>query len=315
MVNKAEGILSSIGNTPLVHLRYLSPEVGARVLVKLEGTNPGGSVKDRSALWMVRHAEREGFLNSGKTILEATSGNTGIGLAMVGASLGYRVKLVLPESVSIERRHILKAFGADLILTPGERGTDGAITLAEHLLEEDPDKFYMPDQYSNSANWLSHYESTAPEIIRQTSGRINAFIAGMGTGGTLMGVSRGLKEFSQNIRIIGVEPEIGHSIQGLKNMKESAVPAIFDRRRLDSIITRSDSEAFSMTRELALKEGLFVGMSGGAAVSAAVQIARDMSQDETLVVLVADRGDRYLSTGVFKQAYPGFITGSRNDML
>ncbi len=302
MVNKAEGILSSIGNTPLVRLKHLAPKGGAGILVKLEGTNPGGSVKDRSALWMVRHAEKNGFLHSGKIILEATSGNTGIGLAMVGAAMGYKVKLVLPESVSLERRHILSAFGAELVLTPGERGTDEAISVAEQLFDEEPDKFYMPDQYSNNANWLSHYESTAPEIIRQTAGGVNAFVAGMGTGGTLMGVSRRLKEFSPDIRIIGVEPETGHRIQGLKNMKESAVPAIFDRRRLDSIISKTDSEAFSMTRKLALREGLFVGMSGGAAVSAAVQVAHDMSPGETLVVLVADRGDRYLSTGVFKQA-------------
>lgn len=300
--NHTEGILSSIGNTPLVQLKHLALEGGARILVKLEGTNPGGSVKDRSALWMVRHAEAKGLLYRGKSILEATSGNTGIGLAMVGAAMGYKVKLVLTESVSVERRDILKAFGAELILTPGEQGTDGAITHAKQLLGEDPDKFYMPDQYSNSANWLSHYESTAPEIIRQTAGRVNSFVAGMGTGGTLMGVSRGLKEFSADIRIIGVEPEIGHSIQGLKNMKESAIPAIFDEDRLDCTISKSDSDAFSMTRELALKEGLFVGMSGGAAVSAAVEVASHMEPGETLVVLVADRGDRYLSTGVFKEA-------------
>ncbi|MCD4707543.1 MAG: cysteine synthase family protein [Candidatus Sabulitectum sp.] len=297
-----EGILSSIGNTPLVQLRYLASEGGARILLKLEGTNPGGSVKDRSALWMVRDAEKRGLLDGGKTILEATSGNTGIGLAMVGAAMDYKVKLVLPEGVSVERRHILSAFGAELVLSPGERGADGAVSLAEQLFGEEPDKFYMPDQYSNSANWLSHYESTAPEIIRQTAGGINAFVAGMGTGGTLMGVSRGLKEFSPDIRIIGVEPEPGHSIQGLKNMKESVMPAIFDENRLDSIISQSDSDAFSMTRELALKEGLFAGMSGGAAVSAAVQVAQDMSPGETLVVLVADRGDRYLSTGVFRKA-------------
>ncbi len=302
MLNKENGILNSIGNTPLVQLRYPGPENGARILVKLEGSNPGGSVKDRSALWMVRDAVNSGSLYPGKTILEATSGNTGIGLAMVGAALGYRVKLVLPESVSMERRHVLSAFGAELVLTPGEKGTDGAISEAEKLLDQDSDKFYMPDQYSNRANWLSHYESTAPEIIKQTSGRINAFVAGIGTGGTLMGVGRRLKEFSQEVRIIGVEPEPGHSIQGLKNMKESAKPAIFEEERLDSIISQSDSDAFAMTRELALKEGLFVGMSGGAAVSAAIQVARGMNKKETLVVLVADRGDRYLSTGVFRQA-------------
>lgn len=296
------GILSSIGNTPLVELRHLVPERGARILVKLEGTNPGGSVKDRSALWMVRQAEHNGLLSRGTTILEATSGNTGIGLAMVGATLGYKVKLVVPESISTERKHILRAFGAELILTSGKQGTDGAVSISKQLYAEEPDKFYMPDQYSNSANWLSHYESTAPEIVRQTAGRVNAFVAGIGTGGTLMGVSRGLKELSQDIRIIGVEPEVGHSIQGLKNMKESAVPAIFDQKRLDRIVFRSDEDAFSTTRDLALREGIFAGMSGGAAVSAALRVAADMSPGQTLVVLVADRGDRYLSTGVFKPA-------------
>ncbi|MEA3265666.1 MAG: cysteine synthase family protein [Candidatus Fermentibacteria bacterium] len=299
MLNNVDGILSSIGNTPLVQLRYLGPENGARILAKLEGSNPGGSVKDRSALWMVRDAVNSGFLHAGKTILEATSGNTGIGLAMVGAAMGYRVKLVLPESVSMERRHVLSAFGAELVLTPGEKGTDGAISQAERLFDQDSDKFYMPDQYSNRANWLSHYESTAPEIISQASGNIDAFVAGMGTGGTLMGAGRRLKEFSQEVRIIGVEPEIGHSIQGLKNMTESAKPVIFEEDRLDCVMSQTDSDAFAMTRDLAVREGLFVGLSGGAAVSAAIKVARDMNPGETVVVLIADRGDRYISTGVF----------------
>ena len=293
------GILSAIGNTPVARLRYTGSRGGAEILLKLEGTNPGGSVKDRSALWMVRQAEKEGLLHRGRTILEATSGNTGIGLAMVGAVLGYKVKLVLPENVSVERRHILQAFGARLLTTPGHLGTDGAIVVAKQIFQDNPEQYFMPDQYSNNANWLSHYESTAPEIIRQTAGTVNAFVAGIGTGGTLMGVSRRLKEFSPEIRIIGVEPEVGHCIQGLKNMKESATPAIFDRSRLDMVVSRSDSDAFAMTRALAVKEGLFVGLSGGAAVSAAVQVAAGMKPDETVVVLIADRGDRYLSTGVF----------------
>ncbi len=293
------GILSAIGNTPVARLRYTGFREGAGILLKLEGTNPGGSVKDRSALWMVRHAEKEGLLYRGRTIIEATSGNTGIGLAMVGAALGYKVKLVIPDNVSAERKHILQAFGARLITTRGHLGTDGAIAVAKQVYQDNPEQYFMPDQYSNNANWLSHYESTAPEIIRQTAGTVNAFVAGIGTGGTLMGVSRRLKEFSPEIRIIGVEPEIGHSIQGLKNMKESATPAIFDRSRLDMVISRSDSDAFAMTRALAVREGLFVGLSGGAAVSAAVQVAERMRPDETVVVLIADRGDRYLSTGVF----------------
>ncbi len=295
-------ILDSIGNTPIVQLRHLAPERGAAILIKLEGSNPGGSVKDRVALWMVRQAEEERLLTKGKTILEATSGNTGIGLALVGATLGYRVKLTVPENVSAERKQTLKAYGAELILSPGGRGTDGAIELADRLLNTDPDMYYMPDQYSNAANWLSHYETTSREIIRQTGERVDAFVAGLGTGGTLMGVSRGLKELSSDIQIIGVEPEQGHSIQGLKNMEESAVPAIFESDRIDRIISRSDMQAFEMTSLLARREGLFVGMSGGAAVSAAITVAQEMDQGTTLVVLVADRGDRYLSTGVFRGA-------------
>jgi len=213
------GILSAIGNTPVARLRYTGFRKGAGILLKLEGTNPGGSVKDRSALWMVRHAEKEGLLYRGRTIIEATSGNTGIGLAMVGAALGYKVKLVIPDNVSAERKHILQAFGARLITTRGHLGTDGAIAVAKQVYQDNPEQYFMPDQYSNNANWLSHYESTAPEIIRQTAGTVNAFVAGIGTGGTLMGVSRRLKEFSPEIRIIGVEPEIGHSIQGLKNIR------------------------------------------------------------------------------------------------
>ena len=295
-------ILDSIGNTPVVRLRHLARERGAAILVKLEGSNPGGSVKDRVALWMVRRAEEEGFLKRGKTILEATSGNTGIGLALVGVTLGYKVKLTVPENVSAERKQTLQAYGAELVLSPGERGTDGAIELADRLLNSDPDMYYMPDQYSNTANWLSHYETTSREIIRQTGGRVDTFVAGMGTGGTLMGVSRRLKELSGDIQIIGVEPEQGHSIQGLKNMEESAVPAIFESDRIDRIISRSDMQAFEMTSLLARREGLFVGMSGGAAVSAAITVAQEMDQGATLVVLVADRGDRYLSTGVFRGA-------------
>lgn len=292
-------LLDSIGGTPLVELRNLSPAGGARVLVKLEGSNPGGSVKDRAAAWMVRHAVRDGLLKPGNVILEATSGNTGIGLAMVGAAMGYPVELVLPESVSIERRQTLKAFGAGLIITPGALGTDGAIEEVVRIREKAPHRYFVPDQYGNRANWLSHYESTSLEILGQTGGEIHAFVAGMGTGGTLMGHSRRFAEEDPSIQVIGVEPEPGHSIQGLKNMRESSVPAIFDHRRLSGVVSRTDTEAFTMTGLLARKEGLFVGMSGGAAVSAALEVARDMRPGETVVALAADRGDRYLSTGIY----------------
>ncbi len=297
---KMPGLLDSIGNTPLIELRLISPKGGARVLAKLEGSNPGGSVKDRPALWMINTAEENGRLVPGKVILEPTSGNTGIGLAMVGACKGYRVKLTLPECVSTERRQILLAYGAELVLTPSHERTDGAIRAAYRIMEEKPDRYYMPDQFTNSDNWRSHYETTGPEVLRQTDNGITAFVAGMGTTGTLMGVGRRLKEHSPNIQIIGVEPVEGHAIQGLKNMNEAIVPAIYEKNRLDSIIVVDDRTAFAMTNRLALEEGLFVGMSSGAAVCAALQVAADLSKSDTVVVLLPDRGDRYLSTSLFR---------------
>jgi cysteine synthase B len=269
-------------------------------LVKLEGHNPGGSVKDRPALWMIQRAEQAGRLKPGKVILEPTSGNTGIGLAMVGACKGYRVKLTLPECVSIERRQTLMAFGAELVLTPAAERTDGAIRAAHKLMEEDPDRYFMPNQFANPDNWLSHYESTGPEILEQTGGNIAAFVAGMGTSGTLMGVGRRLKEYNPRIQIIGVEPPEGHAIQGLKNMKESIVPDIYERERLDQVVTVADRPAYAMAERLALEEGLFVGMSSGAAVCGALQAAVQLSPSDTVVTVLPDRGDRYLSTNLFR---------------
>lgn len=294
-------LLDTIGHTPLVELQRVRPSgCGARILAKLEGSNPGGSVKDRPALWMIRHAEKNGKLDKGKVLLEPTSGNTGIGLAMVCACKGYRLKLTLPECVSKERRQVLLALGAELVLTPADQRTDGAIREAHRIMAADPDRYYMPNQFENPANWLSHYETTAPEILEQTGGKITAFVAGMGTTGTLMGVSRRLKEFNPAIRIIGVEPVEGHAIQGLKNMKEAIVPAIYEPDRLDSIIHVNDREAFGCANRLAVEEGLFVGMSSGAAVWAALQVAGSLSPDDTVVTLLPDRGDRYLSTSLFR---------------
>jgi len=293
-------LLESIGNTPLVELRRIRPQHGARILAKLEGHNPGGSVKDRPALWMIQHAEQDGLLAPGKVILEPTSGNTGIGLAMVGAYKGYRVKLTLPECVSMERRQTLLAYGAELVLTPPYERTDGAIREAHRLVGEDPDRYFMPNQFANPNNWLSHYESTAPEIWAQTGGQIDAFVAGMGTSGTLMGVSRRLRELDAGIQIVGVEPVPGHAIQGLKNMSESIVPPIYEPERLDRVLTVEDRSAFAMTQRLALEEGLFCGMSSGAAVCVALQVAADLSPSDTVVVLLPDRGDRYLSTSLFR---------------
>jgi cysteine synthase B len=293
-------VLESIGNTPLVELRKVRPEKGARILAKLEGNNPGGSVKDRPALWMIQRAEQNGRLVPGKVILEPTSGNTGIGLAMVGACKGYRVKLTLPECVSMERRQILLAYGAELVLTPAHERTDGAIRAAMRIFEEAPDRYFMPNQFANPDNWLSHYETTGPEILAQTGGEITAFVAGMGTTGTLMGVERRLRERNPKIRIVGVEPVEGHAIQGLKNMRESIVPEIYEPRRLDEVIVVEDRSAFAMANRLALEEGLFVGMSSGAALCGAMRVASDLSPGDTVVVLFPDRGDRYLSTNLFR---------------
>lgn len=293
------GVASAIGNTPMVRLRHLSPNPRVSILVKLEGANPGGSVKDRPACYMLKKAVESGELTPDKTILEPTSGNTGIGLAMVGVSMGYRVTLCMPECVSMERRGILMAFGADLVLTAGCRMTDGAIVEAKRMMEAEPGKYYMPDQFSNPANALAHYETTGPEIIEQTGGRISAFVAGLGTTGTIMGVGQRLKEHDAATRIIAVEPTIGHTIQGLKNMTESIVPAIYDPAMIDEVQTVGDEEAFSACHELAVREGLFCGMSSGAAVAGAIRVARDMDEG-VVVTILPDRGDRYLSTALFK---------------
>jgi cysteine synthase B len=294
-------ILSSIGNTPLVELKQVNPNPKVRLLAKLEGNNPAGSVKDRPALYMITKAEQSGRLTKDKTILEPTSGNTGIALAMIGAAKGYRVKLTLPACVSSERRHILEAFGAEVVMTPANEGTDGAIRLAHRILENEPDKYFMPNQFENLDNPLAHYETTGPEIYKQTYGQIEVFIAGMGTTGTLMGVSRYLREKLNHVKVIGVEPTPHHTIQGLKNMTESIVPAIYDRGRLDDVITLEDEAAYEMTRRLAAEEGIFAGISSGAAVAGAVQIAKDMKSG-TVVTILPDRGDRYLSTMLFRAA-------------
>jgi cysteine synthase B len=292
------GVLDSIGNTPLVKLEALNANRAVTVFAKLEGNNPGGSVKDRIAHCMIRDAEQTSRLKRGDTILEATSGNTGIGLAMVGAALGYKVVLAMPACVSLERRKILEAFGAELILSPGNEGTDGAIKLAHRMMAEAPGRYFMPNQFDNPANIRAHYETTGREIIEQTGGRIDAFVAGMGTTGTLMGAGRRLKEFNRAIRVVGVEPVLGHKVQGLKNMKESIVPRIYNPSFPDEILQVNDDAAFTTTRRLALEEGIFAGMSSGAAVFGALALASRLSSG-TIVVILPDRGDRYLSTSLF----------------
>jgi len=294
-------ILSSIGNTPMVELKQVNPNPKVRLLAKMEGNNPAGSVKDRPALYMITKAEQSGRLTKDKTILEPTSGNTGIALAMIGAAKGYRVKLTLPACVSSERRHILEAFGAEVIMTPANESTDGAIRLAHRIVENEPDKYFMPNQFENPDNPLSHYETTGPEILKQSAGQIDYFVAGMGTTGTLMGIARYLREKIKSVKIVGLEPTPHHTIQGLKNMTESIVPAIYKRDRLDDVMTIEDDEAYEMTRRLASEEGIFAGISSGAAVAGAARIAKDMKSG-TIIALLPDRGDRYLSTMLFRAA-------------
>ena len=292
-------VLDTIGKTPLVEIRNINPFPGIRIFAKLEGCNPGGSIKDRIALYMIRHAEKTGDLTPEKTIIEPTSGNTGIALAMIGAAKGYRVKLVMPGCVSMERMRIMEAFGAEVVITPDVEGTDGAIRRAWEIRDENPGKYYMPDQFSNPANVLAHYETTGPEIYDDLGGEIDCFVAGMGTTGTLMGVGRYLKEKKPGVRIVGVEPEPGHTIQGLKNMEEAIVPGIYDERLLDGKIRIGDEEAYATTRQIATREGIFTGMSSGAALAGALRVAESLGAG-TIATVFPDRGDRYLSTTLFR---------------
>jgi cysteine synthase B len=299
MKNNNKNVLGAIGNTPLVLLGDMNGNANVRIYAKLEGNNPGGSVKDRPAYYMITMAEESGELTKEKTIIEPTSGNTGIALAMIGAAKGYKVKLFMPECVSVERQLILQAFGAEVVLTPAKEAVDGAIRRSHEVLNNEPDKYYMPNQFDNPANTLSHYETTGPEIFAQTKGRIDVFVASMGTTGTLIGTGNFLREKVPDISIIGVEPTPGHAIQGLKNMRESVIPGIYDPRVLDEKITIEDGDAFETTRRLAVREGLFTGMSSGAAVAGALLVAKKMKKGN-IVVILPDRGDRYLSTTLFR---------------
>ncbi len=293
-----QNILQLIGNTPLVELRRVNPYKRVRIMVKLESFNPGGSIKDRIALNMIEAAERRGELTKDKIVLEASSGNTGIGLALVCAVKGYRCLIAMSEGASLERRKIMKAFGAEILLTPARLGTDGAIEAVYKLFRENPKKYFLTDQFNNPDNWKTHYNTTAPEIWEQTGGELDAVVATMGTTGTLMGLARKFKEMAPNVAVIGVEPYLGHAIQGLKNMKESYKPGIFDKKVPDKIIHCHDDEAFEMARRLAREEGIFVGMSSGAAVSAAIEVASHMDSG-TVVAILPDGGERYLSTELF----------------
>ena len=289
-----------VGGTPLVHLKRLpGADLEARgnvILAKLEGNNPAGSVKDRPALSMIRHAERRGDIKPGDTLIEATSGNTGIALAMAAAMGGYRMLLVMPENQSIERRQTMRAFGAELVLTPKDGGMESARDVAEKMRNEG--RGIILDQFANADNPRAHYEGTGPEIWRDTAGRVTHFVSSMGTTGTIMGVSRYLKELNPAVCIIGCQPEPGSQIPGIRKWPEAYLPKIFDRSRVDRVESVTQDEAEEMTRRLACEEGIFAGISSGGGLVVALRLASEV-ENATIVTIVCDRGDRYLSTGVF----------------
>jgi cysteinyl-tRNA synthetase len=298
MKKKNISILDTIGNTPLVEIRRLNPGKKVRIFAKMENFNPGGSIKDRIALTMINEAEKRGELSRDKIIIEATSGNTGIGLAMIAAAKGYKLCLAMSESASEERKKILKAMGAELIFTPANLGTDGAIEMVYNLMLQHPDKYFGTDQFNNPDNILAHYKGTGEEIWRQTKGGVTMVVSTLGTTGTAMGISKRLKEYNPDIKIVGVEPYLQHKIQGLKNMKESYRPGIFDKNELDEKVNILDEDAFEMARRLAREEGILAGMSSGAAMHVAVQKAKEMDEG-LIVVILPDGGERYLSTDLF----------------
>ena len=290
-------LLQTIGNTPMVELKRYTPNKRVKIIAKLEGSNPGGSVKDRIAYAMIYNAQKNGLLNNNKIIIEPTSGNTGLGLAMISAILGYKFTAVIPESVSLERRKLLEMYGAQLHLTDGKKGTNFAIETAHQLVKHNPHKYVMLDQFNNTANIFAHYTTTAPEILSEAP-NLTHFVAGMGTGGTLMGVGKRLKEYNNNIQIIGIEPKPGSTIQGLRNMA-AYTPSIFNAKKLDNTLHIEEDEiAFELARDIFKKEGLSVGMSSGAALWGAIKLAEQI-QEGTIVTIFPDRGDRYVSTSLF----------------
>ncbi|MBK8807330.1 MAG: cysteine synthase family protein [Bacteroidales bacterium] len=292
-------ILDTIGNTPLVRINKMLDKKDVNIYAKLEGFNPTGSIKDRIAKQMIEDAEREGRLTPDKIILEPTSGNTGIGLAIIGIVKGYKVQIVMSKAVSIERRKIIKSYGADIILTPATEGTDGAIRKAQELLNAHPEKYFMPNQFSNHNNYLAHYIGTACEIWTQTEGKIDYLVCSLGTSGTIMGLGKYLKEMKPDIKIVCAHPEKGHYIQGLKNMEEAIVPAIYDPAKIDEHIMIDSKVAIILAREIIKKEGIFAGMSSGAAMYAALEVAKKIDKGN-IVVVFPDRAEKYLSTSMFE---------------
>lgn len=294
----ADNILQTVGYTPMVRINRLCPNPAVNIYAKLEGFNPTGSIKDRIAVQMIEDAEKSGTLKKGQTIIEPTSGNTGIGLAMIGVVKGYDVVIVMSDAVSVERRKIIRSYGAKVILTPGEEGTDGAIRLARKMVADNPEKYFMPDQFANAANYQTHYERTAIEIWDQTKGEIDYIVCALGTSGTIMGISRFMRALKPEIQVVCAHPVRGHYIQGLKNMEEALVPAIYDPSRIDHQVMVASEEAIEMARQLIACEGLFVGMSSGAAMLAASQIASQIDSGN-IVVIFPDRAEKYLSTSMF----------------
>lgn len=303
----ANHIYELIGETPMVRLNRVVDQDSAEVLVKLEFFNPGGSVKDRIAYNMITEAEKQGLLKPGGTIVEPTSGNTGIGLAMVGTAKGYKVVLVMPDTMSIERRSLLKAYGAELVLTPGAEGMKGAISKAEELVKQNAD-YFMPQQFNNNANPAMHKKTTAVEVLKQTEQSIDAFVAGVGTGGTLTGVAEVLKEKIPSVKIVAVEPEESPVISGgspgphkIQGIGAGFVPEVLNTGIIDDVIKVSDENAFATARKLAKEEGMLLGISSGAAVYAALQVAKKLGKGKRVVVVAPDTGERYLSTPLFKE--------------
>ncbi|MDQ3666970.1 MAG: cysteine synthase family protein [Acidobacteriota bacterium] len=302
---RSDDLLSSIGGTPLIRLHRVTRDLrsGVEVCAKAEHLNPGGSVKDRAARAMILEGERSGQLHSGKIILDATSGNTGIAYAMIGAARGYRVKLCLPKNASFERKRVLHIYGAEMIETDPAQGTDGAQLRASEMVAGEPEKYFYPDQYNNDANWRAHYEGTAPEIWEQTTGRITHFITGLGTSGTFMGIVRRLKEYDAKVRVVSVQPNSPfHGLEGMKHMASSRVPGIYDPTLANENVWVSTEEAQEMARRLAREEGLFVGVSSGANVLAALRLARSLPAESLVVTILCDDGGRYLSDDLWKDA-------------
>ena len=291
-------ILHTIGRTPLVKINRLNPNPSVSIYAKLEGFNPTGSIKDRIALRMVEAAEAAGRLTPGKTIIEPTSGNTGIGLAIVGIVKGYPVEIVMSEAVSEERRKIIRSYGAKVILTPGDQGTDGAIRLARSMVAAEPDKYFMPDQFSNASNYLAHYETTALEIWEQTGGRVDYLVCALGTSGTIMGISKFMRALNPDVKVVCAHPVRGHYIQGLKNMEEAIVPGIYHPELIDIQQMIESEEAIAMARRIIAEEGIFAGMSSGAAMLAAARTAEQIPGGN-VVVIFPDRAEKYLSTTMF----------------